>query len=204
MTNRPDFGSPGPAMQELNEKQQKFVLALVNGPLGYGRLIAAYEAAGYKSGKRSSLGKEAHRLSRDPRVVEAVAEESKKVTRLGHHEAVAALMNLIRDPSHRDHARAVGMLLDRVDPVMTRHDMRVAHEHRVTLSMDDEAYEQFKALKALGVSPERMRAVLGGNTIPKLERRLAAETKTIEGDSTDVKKPDDIPLHPDRMENPHD
>jgi hypothetical protein len=181
MTTALNTSGSGPAMQELNEKQQKFVLALVNGPLGHGRITAAYEAAGYKSGKRHTLTKDAHKLSRDPRVV----------------EAVAALMNLVRDPSHKDHARAVGMLLDRCDPVQSKFDMHVAHEHRVTVSADDQIYEEYKAQLALNVTRERMRDVLGGNTIPKLERRLAAETKTIEGTSTDVEKPDDIPTHPD-------
>jgi hypothetical protein len=71
-----------------------------------------------------------------------VAEESRKVIRVGHPEAASALLNMIRDPGHRDHARAVMGLLDRVDPVATKHSIDVTHR---TIDPDQEALEEMRA-----------------------------------------------------------
>jgi len=38
---------------------------------------------------------------------------------------VRAVKNLIRDKKHKDHARAVAMVLDRIDPVETSHIVNV-------------------------------------------------------------------------------
>jgi len=100
------WGELGPAMQVLNERQREFVRYLVTEKPGYGALTRAYRKAGYgKTSKAATLSKEAHHMSRDERIIAAIAEESRKVIRVGHPEAVAALFNLIRDPAHRDRAR---------------------------------------------------------------------------------------------------
>jgi hypothetical protein len=90
--------------------------------------------------------------------------------------AVGALLNLVADPSHRDHGRAVAMLLGRVDPETTKQDLSVTH--RVVVSEDEELLQQYRAMLELGVSRDKMRSVLGGNTLLRLEQ---AEAKTVEG-----------------------
>src|SRR6185437_8736629 len=75
------WGQLGPAMQALNERHRAFVRDLVTGKPGHGALTRAYRVAGYKSSNASTLSKEAHKLSRDPRIIEAIAEEAKKVIR---------------------------------------------------------------------------------------------------------------------------
>jgi hypothetical protein len=91
---------------------------------------------------------------------------------------VKALLNLVENPDHRDHGRAIALLLGRVDPEVAKTDLAVTH--RVELSADDEALEQYKAMLALGVTKEKLRDVFGGNYLPKLERMLEDRTKTIE------------------------
>jgi hypothetical protein len=121
-------------------------------------------------------------LLHDEKVQAAVAEESKKLLRSAHPVAVQALLNLVNDPTHRDHGRAVAMLLGRVDPETSRQDLSVTH--RVEISADDEALEQYKAMLALGVARDKLREVFGGNYLPRLERMLEERTKTIERKET--------------------
>ena len=54
---------------------------------------------------------------RDDRMLAAVAEETRKLLRSGHPEAVKAVHAGVRNPEHKDHARFVAMVLDRSDPV---------------------------------------------------------------------------------------
>lgn len=172
---RPEtWGGLGPAMQALNERQRAFVRHLVTGPVGHGRLTKAYRLAGYQSkgGKPTTLSKEAHSLSRDERIIAAVAEESRKVIRIGHPEAVAALFAVIRDPTHRDHMRAVTAVLDRADPIATKHIVDVTHRH---LDADQEGLEELRALRQIGATREKLIELFGGNGLARLERLDAAD-----------------------------
>jgi hypothetical protein len=57
-------------------------------------------------------------------VAAAIVEESRKMLRTGSPEAVNALLVMIRDPNHKGHLRAVGMMLDRTDPTIYHHMSR--------------------------------------------------------------------------------
>jgi hypothetical protein len=128
----------------------------------------------------------AWKLSHDDRAIAAIAEETKKVIRTGAPEAANALLNLIRDPEHKDHGRAVGMLLDRVDPLVTRHDIAVTHR---VIDPDTEALEELRALRQLGASREKLIELFGHNGLERIETmdaadtaRRAAEAKVIDGE----------------------
>jgi hypothetical protein len=58
----------------------------------------------------------------------AIAEESQRRLRSLSPTAISALENLLADPSHRHHARGIGMVLDRADPVQTQHNLVVEHK----------------------------------------------------------------------------
>jgi hypothetical protein len=58
----------------------------------------------------------------------AIAEESHRQLRSLSPSAIQALENLLADPSHRDHARGIGMILDRSDQVQTTHNVVVEHK----------------------------------------------------------------------------
>ncbi len=167
------WGEVGPAMQRLNERQQKFVRALLVAKPGYGAATKAYRAAGYRAAKPA---REAFSLIRNPKVIEAISEEAKKLTRgIGHAEAVAALFNMIRDPKHRDHARAVASILDRVDPVMSVQKIDVRHVDMTTEAMVERIREL--ALK-LGLDPTKL---LGANGLAEA-RRMFENQPAIEGE----------------------
>jgi len=166
-----EWGELGPAMQALSERHREFVRSLVTEKPGHGALTRAYRKAGFgknskPNSKTSNLSKEAHRLSRDERIIAAIAEESRKVIRVGHPEAVNALFEIIRDKSHRDRARAIGLILDRVDPVQTRHSIDVTHR---TIDPDREALEEIRAARKLGATREKLVELYGANGLDRLE-----------------------------------
>jgi hypothetical protein len=101
-----------------------------------------------------------------------VAEESRKVIRVGHPEAASALLNMIRDPGHRDHARAVMGLLDRVDPVATKHSIDVTHR---TIDPDQEALEEMRAARKLGATRDKLLELYGANGLDRLEALEAVD-----------------------------
>jgi phage terminase small subunit len=169
------FGQLGAAMRALpTDQMRRFVLAFVADG-GRGSYARVYKAAGYVAKNPRVDG---WKLAHDDRVQAAIAEESKKLLRGAHPLAVRALLNLVNDPSHRDHGRAISLLLGRVDPEIGRQDLSVTH--RVELSADDEALEQYRVMVELGVSREKLRDLFGGNLLPRLQQRLEAQMKTIE------------------------
>jgi phage terminase small subunit len=173
LTKPETWGELGPAMKALNERQREFVRYLVTEKPGYGALTRAYRKAGYgKNSKPATLSKEAHHISRDERIIAAVAEESRKVIRIGHPEAASALLNMIRDPGHRDHARAVMGLLDRVDPVATKHSIDVTHR---TIDPDQEALEEMRAARKLGATRDKLLELYGANGLDRLEALEAVD-----------------------------
>jgi phage terminase small subunit len=122
----------GPCMMALRTDQQReFVRQLFIVPAGHGCLTAAARAAGYGKSRDGGKSKEhgvrqtASKLAQDPRIAAAIAEESKRQLRGAAPEATRALINLIRDPTHKDHARAIAMVLDRIDPIETTHHVEV-------------------------------------------------------------------------------
>ncbi len=144
-TEQPEnWGELGPAMRALNERQRLFVRALLLEKPGYGSATRAYRKAGYgPTSKAATQSKEAHKMLRDDRIIAGIAEESKKVIRgIGHAEAVSALLNMIRHPEHRDHARAVDMIMRRVDPEVNKYTVDVTHH---VADPDREALEELRA-----------------------------------------------------------
>jgi hypothetical protein len=107
--------------------------------------------------------------------------------------------NLINDPAHKDHARALDMVLSRSDPITTHQVVDVTHRH---VNAEQEALEELRALRTLGVSREIMIAQFGGNGLARLEAaeaadnaRRAQDAKVIEGEAIEV--------GPDRQEDAH-
>jgi hypothetical protein len=64
----------------------------------------------------------------DSRVLAAIHEEDQKHIRASAPRAIRALSSLIENPKSRDHARGIGMVLDRVHPAETVHNVRVEHD----------------------------------------------------------------------------
>jgi hypothetical protein len=187
-----DWGQLGPAMRALpNEAWRSACHSLVTGPGGHGKYAAAARAAGLGKGSTpANVAKLAWKIFQDDRMIAAIAEEARKHLRGAHPEAVSALHNMIRDPEHRGHGRAVLALLDRVDPVVSKQNIEVTHR---VVNPDEEALEELRALRQLGVSREKMVETFGGNGLARLERleatdmaRRSSEAKIIDGHVIEV------------------
>jgi hypothetical protein len=125
----------GPAMAALpTDKQRGFVVALFLAPKKRGALIHAARAAGYGTGTSTnkSLSVMAARLVADERVQEAIVEESRKRLRGLAPSAIAAIESLVNNPKHKDHGRALDMVLSRADPVVTTHNISVSHKRELS------------------------------------------------------------------------
>lgn len=127
----PVDGSYGPAMAALNEKQRLFVRGLFELPGGkYGAATRAARAAGYGTPTSSpgSFASISSRLCANPAIQEAIQEVTRQyTTTLGPH-AVRALKNLLGTPSHREHGRALGIVMERVAPAQSTHTIAVRHD----------------------------------------------------------------------------
>jgi hypothetical protein len=55
---------------------------------------------------------------------------------------------LIETPSHKDHARGIGMVLDRVHPAETQHTVKVQHDATPNFKETAEVMERIAALAA--------------------------------------------------------
>jgi hypothetical protein len=179
------WGELGPAMRALpNDRWRAFVEHIVLAPPGYGAQANAYRRAGFGHARTTSetVVRMAWKLVRDERIQAAIAEESRKMLRAGAPEAVKALHNLIRNPDHKDHGKAIGMVLARTDPEIQRHDMNITHR---VIDPDQESLEELRAVRALGATREKLIELFGENAVPRLERleaQQAEKAKVIDGE----------------------
>ena len=198
----------GPAMRALpNDRWRAFVEFYLLGTFtnhrknNFGPQAQAARKAGFGGPKTTPkiMAQLGWKLMRDDRIIAAVAEESRKLLRSGAPEAVKALQNMVRDPTHPGHVRSVGMSLDRLDPLESHQTIDVIHKH---IDRDQEEIEEFRAVKQLGAPREKLIEIFGGNGLARLEALEAADTarrardaKVIEGEA--------IEIEPEQQGNEH-
>jgi phage terminase small subunit len=188
-----EWGEYGPAMRALSARQRAFVEFLIIEPPSIGAQTRAARRAGYGTGRTTPtiMAKISSRLIRNEKVLAGINEEARKLLRAGGLEASKALLALVHDSAHKDHARAIGMVLARTDPEIERHDFNVTH---TVLDPDTEALEELRALRQLGTAREKLIELFGGNKLPLLEaaleaadkERRAASAKVIDGEAIEV------------------
>jgi hypothetical protein len=169
-----DWGRDGPAVRALpNQRWRDFVYHYVTQPPGHGALTNAARLAGFgQSSTPTNLAKLAWKLSHDDRMIAAIAEVSRAIVRRAAPEAVNALLALIRDPKHRDHARGIAMIVARTDAEIARTDISVTHK---VIDEDEEAREELRALRALGTTREKLLELFGVNGLARLEALEATD-----------------------------
>jgi phage terminase small subunit len=170
-----DDSQLGPAMQACTLQQRKFVLALFEQKPGYGALAAAARAAEYGNRDGTSTAKAmaniAQRLVNNPNVVAAIAETAKKQLRSDAPAAVQTVREVMNDPMHKDRLKAASMILQRIDPVETKHSVEVTHK----IDHDAEAVAQLRMLKSLNVAREKLEEMFGFTGLSRYEQMLALE-----------------------------
>jgi len=149
----------GPKMQALaTDRHRMFVLSLYEIPRGYGAHVKAAKMAGFGTATTSakSWSVIASRLAHDEKILEAMREEDERRIRASAPRAIRALQHLVEDPDHRDHGRAIGMVLDRVHPIETTHTVKVEHRVPVVVATAEVMERIARLAKRAGLDPLRL------------------------------------------------
>jgi hypothetical protein len=129
----------------------------------------------------------AYRLMMDPRIQLAVAEEAANFIRMTGPAAAQMLNRLVLNENHRDHARAIDMVLSRVAPIETKHVIDVRH-HR---TLDEEALAALETMRSMNMTNEQLISFFGEAGLRRYEGMLADKAKpVIEGEAVEVKQND--------------
>lgn len=99
----------GPEMQKLPVIEQMFVCNLFTSPKS---ITKAAELAGYTAASRGALRVKAHTLLHSGRISAAVVEESKRRTVFLLPKAQRALEDVLDNPAHADHFKAIKTVRD--------------------------------------------------------------------------------------------
>jgi phage terminase small subunit len=147
---RHDAGQLGPAMALLTEKQRLYVHALFEAPKSYGSGVFAIKMAGYgtASSSRQSLAQLAYQLNSDPKIQAAISEVSQQHLTVLGPAAVRALRRVLDNPKHRDHGRALGIVMDRVAPQNSTHTVKVEGEVKITAAEATRVMDRIEQLCA--------------------------------------------------------
>lgn len=149
-----DTAHLGPAMKALNRHQRLFVSALFTSKPGHGQLALCAKEAGYGTATSSpaSFASIANRLVNNDRVIEAIKEQTKKLLRSAAPKALSVVHEILNDITHKDRLKAANAILERVDPVETKHSVEVTHKINHTKN----ALDHLAYLKSLGVSHDKL------------------------------------------------
>ena len=140
----------GPAMAALTERQRIFVHSLFLAPKSHGSLTFAARAAGYgtPTSSNNSISVMGYQLAGDPKIQAAISEVSASyLTTLGP-AAVRALRKLLDNPNHRDHGRALGIVMDRVTPTQSTAVIEVRHDISPNAAQAEDALQRIAQLAA--------------------------------------------------------
>jgi hypothetical protein len=141
----------GPAMMALpTDRHRAFVRALYQVKPGHGSGVKAAKLAGWGQPLSSaqSMATIASRLAHDERVLAAIREEDEKRIRSSAPRAISALSALVENPKHKDHARGIAMVLDRVHPLETTHHVKVEHDATPSFKETAQVLERISELAA--------------------------------------------------------
>lgn len=166
-----DAAALGPKMQACSDRERKFVWHYILLGGQYGHATEAARQAGYVDGDGTKVT--AHRIMQRPRVIDAIGEVARKSFHGLAAPAVAAARTLLEWPDHPDHARVVLSMLSRLGMAeRSGVDLHVSGE--VTLNHTDQALEQLRALKQLGVPREKLIEAFGWSGLEQYEGMLAS------------------------------
>jgi phage terminase small subunit len=177
----------------LREKVFVAQYEALGGGKGAGKPAAI--AAGYSENSAHVMA--CRLLQREP-VQREIQKREKARLRSLFPKALDVLEEILDSPEHKDRLKAVGQVLNRVDPAVatTAHlsDINVTVRQQTT---DELGVKALRLMREIGATREMMERVLGCNGLPLLERMLdgvRAESKsapvTIEGEVLEAESDD--------------
>src|SRR5262249_21567481 len=154
-------------------RERRFVHWLLQLPPKHGFQAKAARLAGYGAESTPTvLNGIVQDILQKQRVIDLIAEVTKKMIRSAAPHAIAAVNEILRDPRPKDRLKAANVVLERIDPTVVRHDINLRHE---VVDRDKEMVAYLRKLLALGVSRQKLEAELGYSDLPRYERLLALE-----------------------------
>jgi hypothetical protein len=154
-------------------RERRFVYWLLQLPPKRGFQSQAASLAGYGTKSTPTVLKAiVQDLLRKQRVIDLMAEVTRKTIRSHAPQALAAVQEILADPTHKDRLKAANVVLERLDPTVVKHDVNVRHE---IVDRDADMVAYLRKLLALGVSREKLEEELGYSDLPRYERLLALE-----------------------------
>jgi hypothetical protein len=172
-----------PDLAACSQQERVFIQAYCEGGGSYGSIAAAVRVAQYgtETSGAKSIGNIGQRLLHYPRIVAGIAAYTKTQIRSLAPLAVAAVRTIVDDPTHKDRLKAANSILERIDPVVTKHEVTVEH-------IDHNA-ELIKLLRkdiADGASRNFLEKRFGPIGLARLEEMLSIEDQRNKPQPVDV------------------
>lgn len=128
ITNRLGTQNLGPCMLALTERQREYVRMMVV----YGDSLDAARAAGYEGEHPQSVRNTAWKFAHDPKIKAALREYAEAHLSAVVPLAAQAMENILTNPAHKDHFKAVERVLNQAGMVVaTKHEVEVT-DNRTT------------------------------------------------------------------------
>lgn len=162
----------GPCMLACRPDEREFVLHVIAGkPNAEAAKLAGW---GEPDSSAATLARIGHRLAHRDRIIAAIGEEVKKLTRSrATLKAAQVIDEILNNSYHKDAARVALSVLERVDPTIQKHEVEVTHK----IDHEAEALDQLRSLRALNVAREKLIELYGAFGLERLEKKLAIENK---------------------------
>lgn len=147
----------GPAMLKISPQQRAWVMAYLDA--NDENASAAARRSGY--GKDSATPEQAkraatvsgYRNSHDPDILEAIRELAQEKFRISGYKAVAALMSIVADPTHKDHFKAVERVLAQNGMVAA---VQIDHNHKHSVDEKQQIEAVVRLARQLGLDPRTL------------------------------------------------
>jgi hypothetical protein len=173
----------GPCMLACRPDEREFVLHVI---AGKSNAEAAKLAGWGADSSANTLARIGHRLAHRDRIIAAIGEEVKKLTRSrATLKAAHTIDQILDNPYHKDAARVALSVLERSDPTIqkTQIDLNVKIDNQqVTL-------DYLKHLKEIGAPREVLLREFGSGGLDRYERLLAGPAP-IDVEYAEVTDPD--------------
>ncbi len=151
-----DRGKLGPCMTRLNERQRKFVWAMLE--TGQVNHSSCARAAGYE-GDQDTIKGTAYRLAHDEDIQAAIQETARKAMGAAQLVATSHLILIAENPAHKDQLSAIKELLNRSGlGAVTEHKISVTHStdradtiRQVAMLAREQGLDPTKLLASYGV-----------------------------------------------------
>lgn len=121
-----DTAGLGPAMSAITPQQRAFVRALIDS--GGADNTKAARLAGYSPDNPVATRTTAYRLAHDPKVTAAIREEAERTISASVALGARVLVEIAKDPMHKDRFKAANALLDRGGMLLVQKS-EVSHIH---------------------------------------------------------------------------